>query len=176
MPAVYSYHQITKIFTGAGEALPSPNEEGVWLLPAFATFVVPPDHTSYETVMWNDTEWVVVPAPVTQVEEALFGWLATDEEKHDILMKLATEHMDAAAKALGFAGIVDATAMAVPEPANQVERDAVALRSWRTQVLEVIFTVIAGVTGNTKPMPAVVDILNSFPSFKRLWPPMTPPV
>ncbi len=171
MPAVYSYHQVTKIFTGASDALPSPNEEGVWLLPAFATFIEPPAHTSYETVMWNDTAWVVIPTPVEAMEQTIFGWLATDEEKHDILMKLATDWMDNVARGSAFASIVDATAIAatVGTPKNQIERDAVALAAWRTEILNIIMLVIAGVQGNTNPMPPVQGIRDSFPIFKRVF-------
>lgn len=175
MPTVYSYHQVTKIFTQASEALESPNEEGVWLLPAFATFLEPPVAPDGQTVMWDGTAWTVVTITPAQLTEVVYGWLATDEEKHDILMQLANDFMDNVAKAFGFAGIADASSMASGDQTTQYGRDAAALRDWRAKVMDIILPVIASVQGNTNPMPPVADIRNSFPVFKRVFAPMPPP-
>jgi hypothetical protein len=171
MPTVYSYHQVTKIFTDAMEAHESPNEPGVWLLPAFATFIQPPPYMSpQQTPQWTGSGWVIINAPKEQVEEVIFGWTATDAEKKAILTKLANDYMDGAARALGFDSIVDATAMANSGSSTQVGRDAIALKNWRLSVMSTIQDVIASVVGNHKPMPSVHGIMERFPQLVRTFP------
>jgi hypothetical protein len=177
MPTVYNYHQVTKIFTDTSEAHPSPNELGVWLLPNAATFVAPPPYSSpQQVVQWDGTAWHVIDAPIEEVEEFIFGWMATDNEKRAILLKLANDFMDNAARALGFASIVDATSMSSSNPQNQVERDARTLKNWRSVVMTVINEVIDTVVGNTDPMPSIKSIMDAMPKFERAFPnPSQPP-
>jgi hypothetical protein len=171
MPTVYNYHQVTKIFTEATDAHESPAEPGVWLLPNAATFVAPPPFTPPDqTAQWDGAAWHVIDAPIETVEEVIFGWTATDNEKRAVLMKLANDFMDGAARALGFASIVDASSMASPNPQNQYERDARTLRNWRTVVMTIINTFIDAAVGNTNPMPSVNSIMAAMPKFQREFP------
>lgn len=64
----YSFTPINGLYLGYGSAQPSPEEPGVFLLPAFATFVEPPLCRENEIAIWRPTdhEWVkrwVAPIP-----------------------------------------------------------------------------------------------------------------
>jgi hypothetical protein len=175
----YSFNPITRAFVGEGDAQVSPAEVGVFLLPANATFKVPPafDPTT-QSAVFDNVNWAVIPKPVQAIDEVVFGWMATDLEKQTVLLRLVNENfMDQAAKALGFANIADAVASAPAGPAtNQAERDALALKNWRMMVLSKINEWIAQVQGNTNPMPPVKAIMDSMPTFVRVFPdPLKPP-
>lgn len=61
----YGYDVITKVYTNSFDARKDPLEsklqgKDVWLLPANATFVVPPEMPSGYTCIWQDNTWVLV--------------------------------------------------------------------------------------------------------------------
>jgi hypothetical protein len=57
---VYNYHPETGEFLSRAAAHPNPLEPGNWLLPAFATFDVPPAAIPGYTWVWQDGEWMHV--------------------------------------------------------------------------------------------------------------------
>ncbi len=61
----YSYNEITREYTGSEEADESPLEPGVFLIPANAVSIAPPDPMEGYRRVWNDTEWdlVLIPPP-----------------------------------------------------------------------------------------------------------------
>jgi hypothetical protein len=172
MPKFYSFNRITRAFSGEGDAQPSPAEVGVFLLPANATFKVPPAFNPVnQTAVFDDVNWAVIQKPVEVIEQVVFGWTATDAEKHEVLMLMANDFMNHAAKAFGFTSIADAVASAPTGPAtNQPERDALALKNWRMMVLAKFQEWIALVQHNHNPMPAVRAIMESLPKFIRIFP------
>jgi hypothetical protein len=167
MPKVYSFDATTKILSGESDAMESPAEPGVFLLPAFSTFLAPPVIPTGKTAVWEATHWLIVDIPPMATEAVIIGWLATDREKHTLLTKIATDQMDMAARAVGFDSIADAVASVPGTPTNQAGRDAATLKDWRLAVISRINEVIATVRGNHNPMPAVADIVNSFPKWTR---------
>ena len=57
----YNYHPVTKIFSGEVSCQKSPLEEGMYLLPANATFEAPPlDLAKNEVAVFENGSWVVV--------------------------------------------------------------------------------------------------------------------
>ena len=70
--------------------------------------------------MWDGEDWFILPVPIETIEEAVFGWLATDDEKRATLLKLVNDFMDGAARAAGFVSILDASASAPANPTNRI--------------------------------------------------------
>lgn len=67
---VYNYDSNTGSFTGMSVADPSPLEPGVWLIPACATSIAPPDFNSTtQTCRWNGDEWIVADIVIDEPEE-----------------------------------------------------------------------------------------------------------
>lgn len=60
---VYHYHPETSVFTGTTDANPSPLERGVFLLPANATFVAPPECPEGFYLVFGDYEWMLMEIP-----------------------------------------------------------------------------------------------------------------
>ena len=61
----YSYDAITKVYINSFDARKDPLEsklqgKEVWLLPANATFTIPPEMPSGYTCLWQDNTWVLV--------------------------------------------------------------------------------------------------------------------
>lgn len=54
---IYNYHPDTKEFLSENTADESPLEEGVYLLPANATFLKPPETGEYEIAVFENDSW-----------------------------------------------------------------------------------------------------------------------
>ena len=65
MKDAYSFHPATGVFLGVDFAQESPLEPGVFLLPAGATFVEPPQVPEGKQAVWGGDIWSVqdIPAP-----------------------------------------------------------------------------------------------------------------
>jgi hypothetical protein len=57
------------LLVGVTDADESPMEEGVFLLPAFATFTVPPPPVDGQWPRWNGTAWQMVNKPSAEQTE-----------------------------------------------------------------------------------------------------------
>jgi hypothetical protein len=70
MKNAYSFHPKTGVFIGIDFAQESPLEPGVFLLPAGATFVEPPQVSDGQQAIWNGNSWEVqdIPAPEPEPE------------------------------------------------------------------------------------------------------------
>jgi hypothetical protein len=80
---IYHYHPETKQFIASGVADQSPLEPGVWLIPAYATNVEPPEAQEGKTIHCLGGEWVYqdvvvevseVPTPPTLAEIVSEKW------------------------------------------------------------------------------------------------------
>lgn len=87
---IFNYHPISGFLIGESVADESPLEEGVFLVPAFATDLVPPAHIDGKNIVFTGAGWTyediplpipdpepLPPTPVTSVT-ALQGLLAID--------------------------------------------------------------------------------------------------
>jgi hypothetical protein len=76
---IYHYHPTTNILLGSSEADLSPMEPGVYLIPAYATEIVPPVEPDGQRAVFDGAAWVLEPIPVpvnhniTQSPDTLFG-------------------------------------------------------------------------------------------------------
>jgi hypothetical protein len=69
MKNAYSFHPETGVFIGVDFAQESPLEPGVFLLPAGATFVEPPQVAEGEQAVWGGESWSVQDIPVSPTPE-----------------------------------------------------------------------------------------------------------
>lgn len=60
---VYHYHPDTKVLLGHSDAFPSPLEEDVFLIPAHATDIPPPEPEEGFDRVFNGDEWSLVAVP-----------------------------------------------------------------------------------------------------------------
>ncbi len=58
---IYNFHPVTGEFVGSSAADPSPREQGVWLVPAYATQTAPPAKPEGEAVVFKDGQWTTIP-------------------------------------------------------------------------------------------------------------------
>jgi hypothetical protein len=58
---IYHYHPVTGEYMGSDPADESPLEPGVFLIPAHATDVKPPEASDGQVVRWNGAGWESVP-------------------------------------------------------------------------------------------------------------------
>jgi hypothetical protein len=73
MKNAYSFHPTTGVFIGVDFAQESPLEPGVFLLPAGATFVEPPQVAEGKQATWDGKAWAVtgIPLPAPEPEPGL---------------------------------------------------------------------------------------------------------
>ncbi|AGR47754.1 tail fiber assembly like protein [Sinorhizobium phage phiM7] len=62
---IYNYHPETKILIGADEADESPLEPGVYLIPAHATTIEPPEPLDGKYIVFLGNEWGYAEVPQT---------------------------------------------------------------------------------------------------------------
>jgi hypothetical protein len=69
MKNAYSFHPETGVFIGLEFAQESPLEPGVFLLPAGATFVEPPQVAEGKQAVWGGSSWAVEDIPLPPAPE-----------------------------------------------------------------------------------------------------------
>jgi len=57
---IYHYHPEYKIYLGSSDADPSPLEPGVFLIPAYATELEPPEYSEGKVSVFDGTSWDIV--------------------------------------------------------------------------------------------------------------------
>ncbi len=60
---IFHYKEETGEFLGSSDALESPLEQGVFLVPAHATQIEPPNQLENHTLNFNGVEWLYLPIP-----------------------------------------------------------------------------------------------------------------
>jgi hypothetical protein len=81
---VYNYTP-EGIYRDSEEAVESPLEKGVFLIPAGATSVKPPEVSEGFHAAWNGIEWIISPIPEPIVEPPAQELLIVEPEATDIL-------------------------------------------------------------------------------------------
>jgi hypothetical protein len=69
MKNAYSFHPTTGKYLGVDFAQESPLEAGVYLLPAGATFIEPPQITDGHELSWNGESWKLQMIPTPEIPE-----------------------------------------------------------------------------------------------------------
>ena len=76
---IYHYNATTNVLIGSSDADESPMEPGVFLIPAYATEIAPPDVQDGQQAVFDGSTWVLEPIPipvntnVTDAPDTLFG-------------------------------------------------------------------------------------------------------
>lgn len=65
---IFNYDPLSGVFSGSDSARESPLESGVFLLPAFATDLAPPDCSDSERPVFKNGNWIVEALPVPEPE------------------------------------------------------------------------------------------------------------
>ena len=60
---IHHYNEISGSYLGTSEAIESPLEPGVWLVPAKATATTPPLNVDPFSLAWNGESWESAPEP-----------------------------------------------------------------------------------------------------------------
>lgn len=68
---IYHYHPDTGVFLGEGIADPSPLEQDVWLIPASATTIEPPQAPAGSQVVFSDGVWEIQELPKPEPEPVI---------------------------------------------------------------------------------------------------------
>lgn len=63
---IFHFHPETGALLSEGKADPSPLENNVWLIPAHATAIEPPEPSDGEQAVWVDSAWQMQPIPDTE--------------------------------------------------------------------------------------------------------------
>lgn len=147
----YNYGHDTGAYLGTtGEAHECQREPGVFHLPAWATYEVPPSQDG-ATAYFADGHWTLRKDPTPEEVVATLGaTLAPEEKKHD-MGELARANIDAAARHLGFKDTQDALSHIGEETQRGYNADA--FKAWRSLAMEAIDKMIARAMSTTEPLP-----------------------
>ena len=85
MKNAYSFHPETGVFIGVDFAQESPLEPGVFLLPAGATFVEPPQVAEGKQATWDGKAWAVTDIPLPPAPEPEPEPVLTEPEPEPVL-------------------------------------------------------------------------------------------
>jgi len=79
---IYNYDQATGILLNVSEADESPLEEGVYLVPANATDVAPPEFNEKEQIaVWTGKDWSIHPMPVVPEPEPIEPYVPDPQQE-----------------------------------------------------------------------------------------------
>jgi hypothetical protein len=89
MKDAYSFHPETGVFLGVGFAQESPLEPEVFLLPAGATFVQPPQVPEGKQAVWNGETWEVqdIPLPPEPPQPEPLTWDTIRAQRNFLLFQ-----------------------------------------------------------------------------------------
>ena len=157
----YSYDPITGLPGPRVQCDPSPLEEGVFLLPAFATFDEPPVPPPDKVVVRKGEAWVAekVPEPEPTPEPVL-----TPEDRVRQLTATVQAHLDAVAQSWGYDNVYTAATYAEEPAVKAFQDEGKALRAWRSRVWAAARQTLADVQAGKTPLPTVAELIASLPA------------
>jgi len=167
---IYNYNRETKEYIGTSEARLDPlewelNKIERWLLPAYATFEVPPECPEGKMIVMDDGQWTLVDIPEPPAIPEISP--KTNEQLMAEIVAAVQLRLDTTAQQKGYDNIftlisyVDST-----NPTFQAEGQAGLI--WRDACWVKCLEIKNAVLAETRPMPTVEQVLSEMPVFA--WP------
>ena len=151
----YTYDHVTGAYTGlTGEAHPCQIEDGVFHLPAWATYEVPPSEVG-STAYFKDGAWTLHKDPTPEEILEALGRELTPQQKVEDLLLVAGNNVDHFARILGFKDSADALSYTGTDTVRGVNADE--FKQWRAQVMDRVDALVARHKDSSQPMPSHHD-------------------
>lgn len=170
----YTFDHATGAYTGLfGEAHECQKEEGVYHLPAWATYEVPPsadDSTAY----FVDGKWDLRKNPTPEEVVATLGATLTPEEKKTDMEAFARLNIERAAVWVGFKDTSDALSYCGED--TQRGHNADAFKTWRALAMEAVDAMVSRSMSTTDSLPTHEEwnaMLHAIPFVRKIKPPPT---
>lgn len=171
---IYHYDRVTFRYLGTGYAKPNPEEDGQFLIPAFATTKPVPDVADGQEAEFDveGDDWKVVdlppPGETVPVSEM------TTEQRVQWLQRGVQARLDAQARLLGYDSIFTAVTYADEPAVPKFQAEGEALRAWRSLVWEKCYellgdyqaAVAAAAGGEQVDAPTLDSVIAELPPFQ----------
>lgn len=147
----YSFDRDTGAYVGSGEAQECQLEPGVFHLPAWATYDIPPEQEGMTAYFVNGV-WKLSPVTEDTAILALQGAEMAHDRKYEHMVALANSGIDTVAKRLGFQDTQDA--LSWTREVSQRGYNADAFKAWRSVTMEKVDGLVARHIDTKKPLPS----------------------
>lgn len=154
----YQFDPATGRFAGFTVADLSPLEPGIYLVPASATLVAPPQTGPGQYVVFRDEAWHVEAEPLPDPE--------TLEEAQKRLQAFVQLRLDRAAQALGYDDIKTAVTYADEPVVPLFEAQGKAFRRLRSLTWAACYALLAQVHAGTRPVPTEDELAAELPALE----------
>lgn len=164
---IYHYHPATGALVGTSQADQSPREPGTFLIPAHATASPPPDTGPDEHAVWAGGVWRVEAQPQPETPETPPETPPEPPTAEEIIASLTNDvqqHLDTAARAIGYDSIASAVTYAEEPAVAKFQAEGRAFRAWRSRVWEACYQIMADVQANTRGIPSAADLIAELPA------------
>lgn len=159
---IYHYDPTTGALMGQGLADPDPLVHGNWLIPAFATTIVPPAPSAGNIQVFQSGVWgyvsVTTPSAPTPTPQG------PSEADYTTAVQLV---IDGAAVAKQFANGVTLASYKDSTVAAWAAQ-ATTFIAWRDQVWTFVYAQLAAVTAGTEAQPTIQQLISGLPAIS--WP------
>ena len=169
---IFHFDRATRIYLGAGEARPNPEEPGAFLIPGFATDVAPPEAGPGQVARFdlNAGAWELMDAPAPGGEIVPQPEL-TFEQRMQLLQQGVQEHLDAQAREMGYDNVFTAVTYADEPAVPKFQAEGQALRAWRSLVWAKCYEllgdfVVATAAGQEVAEPTLAGVVAQLPAFQ----------
>lgn len=157
MQKIYNYHPETKALLGAAWADESPLDLGGFIVPAFATLIIPPEVPAGKYAAFNGTDWLLLDdvGPVAEtIEETPAQTIARYEA--------ALDHwMDAKARMYRYDNrFTFALRAAYPGPWHN---EGVAFAEWMDTCNQQAFDLLVAVQAGQAELPSIEAFIEGLP-------------
>lgn len=162
----YSFEPSTGLYTGPVDVDSSPMEPGVFLLPAFATFVEPPATGANQVAHFNreTQEWGVI--DVQPADDAPAVEFHSVDQRNAALKAVVTAHSNTVAVAYGFDDMADAVSYAEEDTVPAYQKLGRALRAWRSVLWNAFDSKLAEINAGVAPVPTAEELVALLPAFE----------
>jgi hypothetical protein len=160
---VYHFHPSTGDYLGFSPADMSPLEEGVFLIPAHATAVVPPEfNAASQTCRFADNSWTVAAIPEPEPPAP-----PTDAEIKAARIDAIQRYLDSAGLTRGYDSILSLVSYA-DDPDPHFAAEGQAGKVFRSRVWRKGAEILARVEAGMRPIPTEEEMIAELPAIE--WP------